>query len=54
MALKEISEDIYDVDAWIDEGIGAVGTESRRKAEELAEAEYNAQLLHDANDGVEI
>ena len=45
---KEISKDIYDVDAWIDEGIGAPGTEKRKKAEELAIAEFNAQLLLDA------
>lgn len=48
MKLKEISKDIYDVDAWIDEGLGAMGTESRRNAEELAVAEFNAQLLLDA------
>lgn len=48
MKLKEIDKDIYDVDAWIDEGIGAPGTEKRRAAEELAIAEFNAQLLLDA------
>ncbi len=48
MKLKEISKDIYDVDAWIDEGIGKPGTEKRRAAEELAVAEFNAQLLLDA------
>lgn len=48
MKLKEIGKDIYDVDAWIDEGIGAPGTEERKKAEELAIAEFNAQLLMDA------
>lgn len=48
MKLKEIGKDIYDVDAWIDEGIGAPGTEKRKKAEELAIAEFNAQLLMDA------
>ncbi len=48
MKLKEIGKDIYDVDAWIDEGIGAPGTEQRKKAEELAIAEFNAQLLLDA------
>ena len=48
MKLKEISKDIYDVDAWIDEGIGAPGTEKRKKAEEQAIAEFNAQLLMDA------
>ena len=48
MKLKEIAKDIYDVDAWIDEGIGAIGTEKRKAAEELAVAEFNAQLLLDA------
>lgn len=48
MKLKEISKDIYDVDAWIDEGIGARGTKERQAAEELAVAEFNAQLLLDA------
>lgn len=48
MKPKETANDIYDVDAWIDEGIGAPGTEKRKKAEELAIAEFNAQLLLDA------
>lgn len=48
MALKEIGKDIYDVDAWIDEGIGAVGTPQREKAMEEAWEEYNAQILLDA------
>lgn len=48
MKLNKIGKDIYDVDAWIDEGIGAQGTEERKKAEELAIAEFNAQLLLDA------
>lgn len=26
MILKEISKDIYDVDAWLDEGLGKEGT----------------------------
>lgn len=48
MKSEEVDKDIYDVDAWIDEGIGAPGTEKRKKAEELAIAEFNAQLLLDA------
>ena len=48
MNLKEIKKDIYDVDAWIDEGIGAVGTQQRAKAMEEAWEEYNAQILLDA------
>ncbi len=54
MKLKEIGKDIYDVDAWIDEGIGAPGTEKRQKAEELAIAEFNAQLLLDARKDAKI
>lgn len=48
MGLKEIRKDIYDVDAWIDEGIGAVGTPQREKAMEEAWEEYNVQILLDA------
>ena len=48
MGLKEIRKDIYDVDAWIDEGIDAVGTPQREKAMEEAWEEYNAQILLDA------
>ena len=48
MALKEIRKDIYDVDAWIDEGIGAVGTSQRERAMEEAWEEYNAQIFLDA------
>ena len=31
MALKEISKDIYDVDAWLDEELGKEGTPEREK-----------------------
>ena len=48
MQLKEIKKDIYDVDAWIDEGIGAAGTPQREKAMGEAWEEYNAQILLDA------
>lgn len=48
MGLKGIRKDIYDVDAWIDEGIGAVGTPQREKTMEEAWEEYNAQILLDA------
>lgn len=33
MELKEISKDIYDVDAWLDEGLGKEGTPEREKIE---------------------
>lgn len=39
---------IYDVSAELDKVFGAPGTESRRKAEDLAWQEYNAQILLDA------
>ena len=54
MSLKEIRKDIYDVDAWIDEGVGAVGTPQREKAMEEAWEEYNAQILLDARKNARI
>ena len=48
MGLKEISKDIYDVDAWLDEGLGKEGTPEREKNREKAWEEYNAQILLDA------
>lgn len=48
MALKEISKDIYDVDAWLDEYLGKEGTPEREKNREKAWEEYNAQILLDA------
>ena len=48
MKLKEISKDIYDVDAWLDEGLGAEGTPERERNREKAWEEYNAQILLDA------
>ena len=43
MELKEISKDIYDIDAWLDESLGKEGTPEREK-----NREYNAQILLDA------
>lgn len=48
MELKEISKDIYDVDAWLDEGLGREGTPERKKNREKAWEEYNAQILLNA------
>ena len=48
MKLKEISKDIYDVDAWLDESLGKEGTREREKNRERAWEEYNAQILLDA------
>ena len=48
MELKEINKDIYDVDAWLDEGLGKEGTAEREKNRDKAWEEYNAQILLDA------
>lgn len=48
MQLKEISKDIYDVDTWLDEGLGKEGTPDREKNREKAWEEYNAQILLEA------
>ena len=48
MELKEISKDIYDVDAWMDEELGKEGTPERERNRERAWEEYNAQILLDA------
>lgn len=48
MMLKEIGKDIYDVDAWLDKGLGKERTPEREKNREKAWEEYNAQILLDA------
>lgn len=48
MKLKEISKDIYDVSALLDEELGAMGTPERQKNIDKAWEEYNAQILLDA------
>ena len=48
MELKEISKDIYDVDAWLDECLGKEGSPEREKNRERAWEESNAQILLDA------
>ena len=48
MKPKEISKDIYDVDAWLNESLGMEGTEERERNREKAWEEYNAQILLDA------
>ena len=40
--------DIYDIDAWLDESLGKEGTPEREKNRERAWEEYNAQILLDA------
>ena len=46
--IKEISKDIYDVDAWLDDSLGKPGTPERERNTEKAWEEYNAQILLDA------
>lgn len=42
------NNNVYDVSAKLDSIFGAPGTESRRKAEDKAWQEYNAQILLEA------
>ncbi len=48
MKLKEISKDLYDVDALLDEALGKEGTVERERNREKAWEEYNARILLDA------
>lgn len=48
MKLKEISKDIYDVSALINDELGMPGTREREENDDLAWEEYNAQILMDA------
>jgi DNA-binding XRE family transcriptional regulator len=48
MKLREISKDIYDVDAWMDEQYGKVGTPEREKFRREAYAYYMGQVIYDA------
>lgn len=48
MQLKEISKDIYDVSAMLDEMLGKEGTSERERNRERAWEEYNAQILLEA------
>lgn len=48
MKLKEISKDIYDVDAWMDEQYGKVGTPERDEFRRAAHAYCMGQIIHDA------
>ena len=48
MELKEISKDIYDVSAMIDEVLGKEGSPERERNRERAWEKYNAQILLDA------
>ncbi len=48
MKLKEISKDIYDVDALLDDMLGKEGTAERELSRAKAWEDYNAQILLDA------
>ncbi|MBQ8242211.1 MAG: helix-turn-helix transcriptional regulator [Bacteroides sp.] len=48
MKLKEISKDIYDVSALLDEELGAMRTTERQQNTDKAWEEFNAQILLDA------
>lgn len=48
MQLKEISKDIYDVDAWLDEQCGKVGTPEREAFRKEAYSYCVGQIIHDA------
>ena len=48
MEVKEISKDIYDVSAMLDEVLGKEGSPERERNRERAWEEYNAQILLDA------
>ena len=48
MNLQEISKDIYDVDAWMDEQYGKVGSPEREELRKEAYAYCVGQIIHDA------
>ena len=48
MGLKEISKDIYNVDAWMDEQYGKVGSPEREEFRKEACAYCMGQIIHDA------
>lgn len=48
MGLKEISKDIYNVNAWMDEQYGKVGSPEREEFRKEACAYCMGQIIHDA------
>lgn len=48
MQLKEISKDIYDVDAWLDEECGAPGTPEREKFHQEAYNYCIGEIIREA------
>lgn len=51
---KRNNNDIFDVDAWLDEGLGKEGTPEREANREKAWEEYNAQILLDARKNAQL
>ena len=49
MKLKEISKDIYDVDAWMDEQYGKVGSPERNEFRKEAYSEKKTERGHGRN-----
>lgn len=47
MNLEEISKDIYNVDAWVDEQYGKVGSPGREEFRKEAYAYCVGQIIHD-------
>jgi DNA-binding XRE family transcriptional regulator len=48
MKLKEISKDVYDVSAWLEEQYGKAGSPEREEFRREAYAYCMGQLIHDA------
>ena len=48
MGLKEISKDIYNVNAWMDEQYGKVGSPEREEFRKEPCAYCMGQIIHDA------
>jgi toxin-antitoxin system, antitoxin component, xre family len=48
MNLEKISKDIYNVDAWMDEQYGKVGSLEREELRKEAYAYCVGQIIHDA------
>lgn len=48
MSLKEISKDIYNVDAWMDEQYGKAGSPEREEFRKEAYVYCVGQIIHDA------
>ncbi len=48
MQIKKTDNDIYDINALLDEALGKEGTQERERNREKAWEEYNAKILLDA------